>query len=64
MTVYIVSDDGFEVGEFRSYDGDKVEYVDTDTGTLHVQSVEDVFFDRSSAQDEYSSNFDHITEVN
>jgi len=64
MTIYVVSDNGFEIGEFQSYDGDVVEYVDIDTGTLCVQSVEDVFFDRSLAQEEYSSNFDYITTVN
>lgn len=64
MTVYVVSDDGFESGKFRFCDGDVVEYINDDTGTLHVQSVENVFFDRSMAHEEYSSNFDHITTIN
>ena len=64
MQIYVVSDNGFEVGQFISYEGDTIEYKDPDTGALCVQSVEDVFFNRPDAHEEYSANFDHINEPN
>lgn len=64
VRVYIVSDDGFRVGEFRSYNDGSVKYLDPDTGVIHEESADNVYFSRVLASEAYSLNLDPITSVN